>query len=82
MILAIKVSNKNNQAIKVQEILSKYNSKISTRVGFNKNECGIIVLNIENENGCGCGCSSEKTNLQKDLETIEGIQVKKICFND
>lgn len=81
MILAIKVSNKNDQALKVQEVLSKYNSKISTRVGFNKKECGIIILNVENDSGCGCGCSNDKIDIQKELETINGIQVKKICFN-
>ena len=78
MILALKVSNKEQSVLKLQDTLSKFNSKIKTRIGFNKGECGIIILELEQKGGC-C-CSEEKTDIETALEQIENVEVKRICF--
>lgn len=78
MILALKVSNKEQSVSKLQDTLSKFNSKIKTRIGFNKGECGIIILELEQKEGC-C-CSEEKTDIEASLEKLENVEVKRICF--
>ena len=84
MILALKVSNKQNSVAKLQDVLSSFNSQIKTRIGFNEGECGIIILEVPNKKteGCSCGCSGEESEIEKALKAIQDIKVKRICFKD
>lgn len=74
MILAIKVSNKQENACKLQQTLTRYNSCISTRVGFNEGDNGVIIINTKDTNG------SQSKELQTNLESIDGVKVLPICF--
>ena len=85
MILALKVSNKEQSVGKLQDILSSFNSQIKTRIGFNEGDCGIIILEIPNKNkttGCSCGCSSEDSEIEQALKSLDNVKVKRICFKD
>ena len=83
MILALKVSNRQQSVKKLQDILSQFHSEIKTRIGFNEGECGVIILEVPTKTkNCSCGCSSEDTEIEKALKSLEDVKVKRICFKD
>ncbi len=83
MILALKVSNKEQSVGKLQDILSSFNSQIKTRIGFNEGDCGIIILEVPTKGtNCSCGCSEKDSELEQALKSLDNIKVKRICFKD
>ena len=77
IILGIKLSNKENNAVEFQKILTKFNCIIKTRVGINSNSIfcsslGIILLHIEDE--------EKAINLEKELIEISGIEIQRMVF--
>lgn len=81
-IIGIKVNNRLETAIQVQEILTEYGCLINTRIGLHENnfccqngECsrsGLILLEITDDiKAC------EMTN---ELSEIDGIQLREMRF--
>ena len=77
-ILGIKISNKQESAKNVQNILSEYCCYIKTRLGINSydeqtcsNE-GLILVDIPN--------TEKVKDIKKALSNIENITVKKMEF--
>lgn len=76
-IIGIKLNDKENNAVELQKILTKFNCIIKLRIGINNSslfcsENGIILLQIEkNENAL---------NLEKELLDIEGIELQRMIF--
>ena len=74
-ILAIKLTERNNDSIELQKILTEYGCQIKTRIGLHhgtEDTCspeGIIILDV----------AGDSNELQKRLE--EFWQVKSIEFN-
>ena len=77
VILGIKLSDKENNAVGFQKILTKFNCIIKTRVGINSNSIfcsnlGIILLHIEDE--------EKAINMEKELIEISGIEIQRMVF--
>ena len=76
-IIGIKVNNRNESAITVQEILTKYGCAIKTRIGLHEeinNQCspkGLILLEIKNND-----TAKDITNELCEIEEIEIQQMK------
>lgn len=76
-IIGIKLNDKENNAVELQKILTKFNCIIKLRIGINNSslfcsENGIILLQIEkNENAI---------NLEKELLDISGIELQRMIF--
>lgn len=79
-ILGIHVSERVKNAGRVQEILSKYGCSIKTRLGMHDiseeycSPCGLILLEL-------IGDEEEQLRLEKELQTIENLEVQKMFFN-
>lgn len=75
IIMAVLVDKRNNAAPTVQEVLTKHGCIISTRIGLHQvSECsdnGLIILHL-------CGDDDKIEILEKDLEGISGVKVKKM----
>ena len=78
-IIGIKLENRKNTAVELQDILTKYGCSIRSRIGLHDNEAGeiddqgIILLELT-------GDLSEQQNLENALKDLNGIQVKKMGF--
>lgn len=78
-ILGIKLNQRTNNALALQEVLSKYGCSIKTRIGlhpFEEGVCsatGIILLEL-------AGDDTEKENLEKELKTIPEAEIQKMVF--
>ena len=77
IILGIKLSDKQNNAVEFQKILTKFNCIIKTRVGINSNSIfcsslGIILLHIEDE--------EKAIKMEKELIEISGIEIQRMVF--
>ncbi len=78
-IIGIKLENRKNTAVELQDILTKYGCSIRSRIGLHDNEAGeiddqgIILLELT-------GDLSEQQNLENALKGLNGIQVKKMGF--
>lgn len=77
IILGIKLSDKQNNAIEFQQILTKFNCIIKTRVGINSSSIfcsslGIILLHIEDE--------EKSIKMEKELIEISGIEIQRMVF--
>ena len=73
-LLLIKVGNRTQNALKVQELLSRYGCNIRVRLGIHEfaSECegedeGIIILELS-------GNLEDFKKLKEDLEKIEGVK--------
>lgn len=80
-ILGIFIHDRNKEAGKVQGLLTKYGCSIKTRLGLHEvsddfcASSGLILLEL-------VGDKNECTRLENDLLGVEGIQVKKMYFNE
>lgn len=73
-ILGFKVSNRLEEVDRVQDVLTEKGNIIDTRLGLHQgSEEGIILLELNEDNGC--------EELESKLNSIEGIEVKKITFS-
>ncbi|MGQ9473804.1 MAG: hypothetical protein ACUVQZ_10425 [Candidatus Caldatribacteriaceae bacterium] len=73
-LLLIKVGNRSNNALKVQEVLTRYGCNIKVRLGLHEfaPECegedeGIILLEV-------MGKEEEMVKMKADLENIEKVK--------
>ena len=79
-VMGIVVSNRVEEAARLQEILTKYGCTIRTRLGLHeasKEKCsrnGLILLEL-------VGDSFKWEELENELNTIEGIVLKSIDFS-
>ncbi len=77
-ILGLKVSNKQENALKVQQVLTENGCKIKTRLGLNiveKEECsasGLILLEITDE--------KEANKIKNELSKINEIEIQEMKF--
>lgn len=74
-LLLIKVGKREQNALKVQELLSRYGCNIRVRLGLHEfsSECegedeGIIILELS-------GKLEEFKKIKEDLEKLEGVKV-------
>lgn len=77
VILGIKLSDKQNNAVEFQSILTKFNCIIKTRIGLNSSSIfcsnlGIILLHIEDE--------ENSLKIEKELIEISGIEIQRMIF--
>ncbi len=77
IILGIKLSDKVDNAVKFQEILTKFNCIIKLRIGINNSllfcsDSGIILLQIDKE--------EDSIAIEKELINISGIEIQKMVF--
>ena len=78
IILGLKINNKHDNAIKVQQILTEHGCKIKTRIGLNvieKDECsasGLILLEIVDE--------KEAEKIKTKLSKINEIEIQEMKF--
>lgn len=77
VILGVKLSDKENNAVEFQKILTKFNCIIKTRIGINSNtifcsNLGIILLHIEDE--------EKAIKMEKELIEISGIEIQRMVF--
>jgi len=79
-IIAVRIENRIDKAVKFQEILTKNGCKIKTRLGLHEvsdDACsndGIIVLQP-------CGSKEDVEALVKELNSLEGITARYIDLN-
>ncbi len=80
-IMGICIENREKEAGKVQEVLTKYGCNIKTRIGLHdtgSESCsvsGIIILEL-------CGSAEEQENLKKELEHIKEVKIGKMIFDE
>jgi len=78
-ILGIKLKNRTETAVELQDILTKYGCSIRSRIGLHDNAAGevddhgIILLELT-------GDLSEQQNLENALKNLNGVQVQKMGF--
>jgi hypothetical protein len=78
-ILGLHLTDRVKEAIKVQDVLTKFGCSIKTRLGLhdvNNDVCstnGIIILEL-------CGSVEEMAKLENELLKIEGLEVQKMTF--
>ena len=73
-IMAVTISKRAAEALKVQETLTKHGCIINLRIGLHEvgNVCadnGLVLLNL-------CGTKKEITALKSALAKIKGVKVK------
>lgn len=79
-ILGILVGERNKDATKIQEILTKYGCSIKTRLGLHEaddgkcSSSGLILLELT-------GNVEECNKLENELLAIDSVQVKKMVFD-
>jgi hypothetical protein len=80
-ILGILITDRQKEAGKVQNVLTKYGCSIKTRLGLHEvsddvsSTSGLLLLELT-------GDVSEMENLEKDLIAVEGTQTQKMIFVD
>ena len=79
-IMGIQVGNREHEALKVQELLTKYGCNIKTRLGLHEpsdaqcNTSELIILEfLPNKD-------AEIIQLQKDLAALDTVVVKQMIF--
>jgi len=78
VIVGLKINNKQENALKVQQILTENGCKIKTRIGLNvveKDECsasGLILLEIVED--------KEAEKIVNELEKINEIEIQQMKF--
>lgn len=79
-IMGIQVGNREEEALKVQEILTKNGCIIKTRLGLHKStedSCGttgLIILEFLTDK------ADEIKELKRELEELKSVTVKKMVF--
>lgn len=71
-IVGIIIENRNEAAVKVNEILTRHSDRILGRFGMPKAEKSIITLLLDKS-------SSEAANLLADLQSVKSVQLMS-CF--
>jgi len=80
-ILGILITDRQKEAGKVQNVLTKYGCTIKTRLGLHEatddfcSTSGLILLEL-------IGDLSDMDKLEKELVAIEGTQTQKMVFMD
>lgn len=80
MILGVYVQQRLVDAVKVQEVLTKYGCSIKTRLGLHEvsqDHCasdGTLLLELT-------GDAAEMEGLEKSLKAIPNLQVQKMSFD-
>ncbi len=80
IILAIHITNRMENAKRFQEVMSKYGCYIKTRIGLHdasESYCstnGVVLLEL-------LGDREQAESMTKDLEEIEGIEVRPVIFD-
>jgi len=77
VILGVKLADKEDNAIRFQQILTKFNCIIKLRVGINNttifcSSFGIVLLQIDD--------NDSSIELEKELIEISGIEIQKMIF--
>ncbi len=77
VILGIKLQDKEDNAVKLQQILTDFNCIIKMRIGINNSSIfcsskGIILLQIEN--------NENAINIEKAILEISGIELQRMIF--
>jgi hypothetical protein len=79
IILGIYVKERSKNALTVQNLLTKYGCSIKTRIGLHEvsgefcSNSGLILLELT-------GNMSEIENLERDLKSIDDIEINKMTF--
>lgn len=77
-IIGVKVRNRVESAVEVQDILTKHGCSIKTRIGLHNVECGtcspygIILLEIIDH--------AKAVEIQKDLLEISDVELQEMIF--
>lgn len=80
-VIGIKIIDRIKEAELTQEVLSKYSSVITTRLGFHEvtdevcSREAYIILHLKYDH-------SEAAGLQKELESLGGILIREMIFSD
>lgn len=77
VIIGIKLRDKTDNSVRLQEILTKYNCDIKLRIGINNSGIfcssdGIILLQTE--------YNDKEIELEKELLNISGIEIQRMIF--
>jgi len=77
VILGVKLADKEDNAIRFQKILTKFNCIIKLRLGINSttifcSNYGIVLLQIDD--------NDSSIELEKELIEISGIEMQKMIF--
>lgn len=80
VILAVLVNHRNEVAVEVQEVLTKFGCIIKLRLGLHEttNVCAedaLVLLQLD-------GSKEEITNLQESLNIIDGVETKLISLGN
>ncbi|MFZ4741655.1 MAG: hypothetical protein ACOYLE_10880 [Bacteroidales bacterium] len=79
VILGLHITDRVKEAIRVQDVLTKFGCSIKTRLGLHEvqeNFCssnGLIILELT-------GNAEEMVKLENELLKIEGLEVQKMTF--
>lgn len=79
--MIIKMKERHETAVKVQDTLTKFGCIIEVRLGLHetsKDSCsddGIVILKL-------CGDGDEHLKLEKALNNIEGIRAKAVSLDE
>jgi len=79
-ILGIAISNRVEESLKVQNLLTKFGCSIKTRLGLHEasaQKCsisGLVILELTGE-------INEMDKLELELKDIQGVQVKRMDFS-
>jgi hypothetical protein len=80
-ILGVSVFDRNQEAGKVQEVLTRYGCSIKTRLGMHEvsddfcSKSGLIILEL-------FGDEEGKVKLASSLKEIPGVEVQKMVFEN
>ncbi len=78
-ILGVLITNREQEAGNVQQLLTKFGCSIKTRLGLHEistdlcSPCGLILLEL-------LGDTSEMDKLEKELGQLSGVQMRKMVF--
>ncbi|HTW91375.1 MAG TPA: hypothetical protein VMH22_06660 [bacterium] len=73
-IMAVTISKRTAEAVKVQEVLTKHGCIVNLRVGLHEAgdvcaDAGLVLLNL-------CGTDKEVAALKTELNKIRGVKAK------
>lgn len=75
-LMAIRIQDRDNTAVKIQEVLTRHGCKIDMRLGLHDNEgekvcsnSGTLILRM-------CCTSDEAKLVEADLAKIDGVKAK------
>lgn len=75
-LMAVRIHDRDNTAVKIQEVLTRHGCKIDMRLGLHDNEgvnacsmAGTLILRL-------CCNADEARLIEADLEKIDGVKAK------